>query len=500
MRFFSLDLLVGVSLVLGAAAGFACSSQGDDCEANKSCGTSGGGSGGTGAGGSGATGGAGGDGGGCDTSKSPSEEVCLVSDDHAIFVSPTGTDGASGTKTDPLKSLTEAATVAGASGKVVLVCAGTYDEHVMITGGAKLYGGFDCGTWAYDSAAKPNVSPTTTGYALEISAGSNAVVVEDIVFTSKAGDATNPSSIAAFARESSDVALRRVKLEAGAGSNGASGTLAPHTYPAQTSLNGNNATALPPAGGALKMCTCPGGGESIGGAGGNPTPPNGASGTDGGPSPGGGKGGSSGAPTDCGSGGLGKNGAAPGSPTNASGATLVGTLTQSGFIPGSGENGPNGAIGHGGGGGASTATGGGGGGGCGGCGGAGGPGGKGGGASVALLAFNSPVVVTESDLISSDAGDGGSGAAGQAGQLEVGFGGLQTPSGCSGGNGAAGGDGAAGGGGAGGVSAAIAYKGEKPTLTGGNAVSGEKGAPGVGGVPGSNDGVDGDEGVEVLLP
>jgi hypothetical protein len=416
----------------------------------------------------------------------------LVSEDHAIFVAPTGADGASGTKNEPLKSITEAASVANAAGKIVLVCAGTYDEHVMISAGAKVFGGFDCGTWAYDSASKPSVAPTTTGYALEISSDSDTVVIEDIAFNSKAGDVANPSSIAGFVHDSSNVALTRVKLEAGVGENGANGVTADHTFPGQATLNGNDASSG--TGGASKPCGCPGGGSSMGGPGGSAGP---QAGGDGQPALGGGKGGTVGS---CNPNGTGQDGSVGTSPTAGTGAQALGTVASTGFTPASGANGADGSAGQGGGGGASTTTAGGGGGGCGGCGGAGGLAGKGGGASIALLAFNSPVVINDSDLVAGDAGDGGSGAVGQDGQAEFGFAGDGATGACDGGNGGPGGKGAAGGGGAGGVSAGIAYKGDKPSATGGNQQFGEKGNPGLGGSPGTNDGVDGTAGAEVLLP
>lgn len=48
----------------------------------------------------------------CDTTKSPDDEACLVSDDFAVFVSPDGDDKNEDTEATPLTSLTKAATVA----------------------------------------------------------------------------------------------------------------------------------------------------------------------------------------------------------------------------------------------------------------------------------------------------------------------------------------------------------------------------------------------------
>ena len=42
---------------------------------------------------------------GCDPSKSPSEEACVVAEAYGIFVSPAGSDGSAGTRSAPLATL-----------------------------------------------------------------------------------------------------------------------------------------------------------------------------------------------------------------------------------------------------------------------------------------------------------------------------------------------------------------------------------------------------------
>jgi hypothetical protein len=90
----------------------------------------------------------------CDDAKSPSDEVCLVSDDYAVFVSPGGVDTSDGTKSAPVKTLTKALKLARDASKIVIACAssGPFTETLNITAtldGARLYGGFDCDTWEY---------------------------------------------------------------------------------------------------------------------------------------------------------------------------------------------------------------------------------------------------------------------------------------------------------------------------------------------------------------
>ncbi len=79
--------------------------------------------------------------------------------------------------------------------------------------------------------------------------------------------------------------------------------------------------------------------------------------------------------------------------------------------------------------------------------------------------------------------------------------GAPSQGGCAGGHGGTGGTGGSGGGGAGGVSAGILYKGTAPTLdtaTTSKFVQGLAGTKGTGGVPGTNDGIDGPTGIQVL--
>ncbi len=375
-----------------------------------------GGGGQSGTGGAGATGGAsgqsgtggtGGDGGACNITKSPSEDACLVSDQYAIFVSPTGIDGAAGTQVAPLKSITEAVTKAAGS-KVILVCNGTFDEHVKVSGGARIYGGFACDSWAYQPTTVPSIAPTTTGYALEIESPSGNIVIEDVGFVSKDGAAGAESSITAFVKNSTSVMLRRVQLQAGKGANGSAGSLTNFTtFPNPLDLRGNDANLL--AGGAAKSYpTCPGGGSTTGGKGGNGgTPTGGALGL---PDYGGGLGGM-GSAAICDIGKIGNAG-----PDGDDGKlSALGSLSQVGWVAGDGGNGMPGSPGQGGGGGGGDGLGGGGSGAAGGCGGAGAKGGMGGGSSIALLSFASTVTVESSQLSASDAGNGGAGVAGQAG-------------------------------------------------------------------------------------
>ena len=459
-------------------------------------GTDGGGNGGTGGtsgtGGSGGTSGSdAGDAATCDTTKSPSEESCLVADDYAIFVSPTGSDSADGSKGTPVASWEKALEPGKAAGKIVLACNDDFTSPVALTNahsGTKLYGGFKCSDWSYEASKKTRLAPSSEAIALSLD-GVVGFHAEDVIIEAKDATAAGASSIAVFASASSGITLERVDLKAGKGAAGAKGVVTAFTYPAQSALDGKNANGA--TGGGSQPVTCPGGLTTTGGLGGTAGPQGGGLGL---PDLGGGKAGV--IAGVCAGPGGGGNGASPPPAPNAAGASTLGTLTTTGWTPSAGADAKAGSPGQGGGGGASDASFGGGGGGAGGCGGAGGPAGKGGGASIALLLLDTPLSLNATiTLATSDGGKGGDGAAGQAGQTIFGFKGNGAGSACQGGNGAPGAAGGAGGGAAGGISVAVVWKGAAalaPSIDASTKVTlGALGTKGIGGKAGSNDGIDG---------
>jgi len=492
----------------GFAGSSGTASSGTGGESAGESGTSGGGASGSGHGGSGHAGtsgdaGSAGDGGtGCDATKSPSEETCLVSDEYAIFVAPTGKDGAGGSKAGPVKTIAKALTLAGKT-KIVIACDGTFDEQVKLTAGAKLYGGFACPggatPWIYESGKKAKVAPSTKGYALSIASGASSVVIEDFEFDAKDGVDAGESSIAAFVNTSTAVVLTRVKLVAGKGADGANGASVP--TPAASGAPGSNGVAActvtmidtPNRGGAEVASMCGGAPSgSVGGKGGdgginNSSGGNGERGAPV-PQPDAGQGSAGGGEINSGWGcsvGAGLGGATAGAngltQPDALGGTGGGTLTSTGYTPPSGVTALDGTPGQGGGGGggakaptALAACGGnprtgasGGSGGGGGCGGKGGGGGMGGGASIALASVSSTVALDHVDLVAVSGGNGGNGGArqpgGSGGKGGDGASATDAADSCAGGSGGKGGAGGNGGGGAGGPSLGIAFVGTAPT-------------------------------------
>jgi len=441
----------------------------------------------------------------------PSGDPCVVADGLGIFVSPSGSDTAAGTKEAPFQTVGHAMDVAETTSKRVYAC-GTFTQEQLVVGasrdGVTVYGGFSCANWAYSASTQTKMSPVAQGYALAVNGTTTGVTFEDFEFDAQSApnspSLTPQSSIAVFANGA------RVTVTAGAGQPGAGGAAGGNYSGTAPGGNGPSTITTGGTGGGPNSCgdntsSTGGKGADVGGfaTGGSPGPDNsGTSGT-----------------SSCTPGGVGAPGTAATTP--APGGTLTGSAGSSGWTAAaSGGNGTNGNIGQGGGGGGSNGDvhgGPGGGGGAGGCGGGAGLGGTGGGASIGILSYQATVVTTATTIASAAGGPGGSGGLGQAGEAGgSGGAGAQTGDcvagmgGGAGGIGGAGGGGGGGGGGAGGPSAGIVWKGGSAPSIDGNPVSsaatlavitlGTQGAGGTGGLGGTGTGAAGAGGGNGVTP
>jgi hypothetical protein len=449
----------------------------------------------------------------CDptTSRSPADVPCLINERYGVFVSPAGNDfSGAGTRNAPVKTIGRALQLAKGNVTRVYVCddGAGYTDAVAIDAtldGMAVYGGFECAGWTYATTRRAKVHPVN-GVALSVKGLIAGLTVEDLEFDA-ADAAMGESSIGAIVETAGNVVLRGVKIVAGKGGKGADGV---------EGANGADGIAADaPQAGSGAMCpaqfTQQNGGAwagpticgSKGGSGGIAT--RNTDGTNGYPGDlrtevdppnvdnGGAKGpvGQDGNAGSLGNAGLSGN-------ANAAG----GTFSAVGYaIAARGGDGKAGNAGQGGGGGgASNVAAGsgcigasGGAGGMGGCGGNPGTGAAGGGASVAVLSWQSTLILDRCELSSADAGSGGNGGNG-------GLGGFGKPGGAGGpayglpdggigigkaGNGGQGGNGGPGGSGAGGnggPSYALVYKGNTPTkLSGTSLAHGAGGAKGIGG-------------------
>lgn len=442
---------------------------------------------------------------GCDPNAEPREAPKCVVNEYGIFVDAAGADTNPGTREAPVKTFAVALTKLAGRARIY-VCDGTYPEHVTLTSPVAIYGGFACGAWTY-AVVKPKLAPIDPGSALHIASVAGPVFISDLEIAAGPTLVAGASSIGIFASESGRVTLRRTAVYASDGKAGADG-VALANYDPLRALQGTNFVdplVVPEKPNSLCPSSVGGAGGAKGGDGGPgkvsravPYPSASYTGLGGDSGTGGSDTGDDGEPGSYGDGGSG-----------GAGAATIGSLDATGWSPTSGTAGAAGGNGQGGGGGGNE----GGGGGVGGCGGAGGPRGTGGGASVAIVAYQTPIVLEQTLLTARAAGRGGNGG---NGQLAQGGGLKSTRAGRNGGVGGPGGHGGSGGGGgagSGGISAGIAYKGIAPTIEGAELVAASNfagvafGAPGAKGLKGRGaagydasglPGTDGGDGVDGL--
>src|SRR5580658_4916734 len=185
----------------------------------------------------------------CDPTKTPAQDPCVISDDDGFFVSPNGRSGAAGTMADPFLRVGDAIAAATGQSDRVLVCAGTYDEALILgstpgqdagtagaqdaeseaaqeeasfTGGVTVFGGLDCANgWKY-TGAKAVLAPSTRGTALTVKGLMVGLTFEDFGFQSIAATQSGESSIAVFASDSPapGLVLIRCDIQAGVGQPG----------------------------------------------------------------------------------------------------------------------------------------------------------------------------------------------------------------------------------------------------------------------------------------
>lgn len=453
---------------------------------------------------------------------------CWTTEELGVFVSgATGDDDhGMGTRAQPFATVSKG--VSSADGKNIYVCSGAgliYGEQLTITAavgdGVRLYGGFECADWTYDSKRYVTLkSPDPV--ALRIKSVGAGVQIENMKFIAADGRDGERSSYGAFVSASKNVVLRRVQILAGdgfAGADGAPGGAATDGIGATTSQDGESAACASPGDAAPGEWSTPACG-SKGGRGGV-----GAQNTNGGN-------GAAGTPLtnvttlnnlnqgigtsiQTSPGGDGKVGAKGVAGQAGAQAASKGEFAGTGYSTANGHDGVAGFPGQGGGGGGGskgTATcrgASGGAGGMGGCGGEAGAGGQGGGASIGLFSWDSEIELLACSITSGNGGAGGNGGSGGKGGNGAagGRGGAASVSGgiARGGNGGIGGnggDGGSGSGGTGGPSHAVVHFGMQPSYIATDSVftHGAGGRLGAGGLrPGGELAPDGSRGEETDL-
>ena len=388
---------------------------------------------------------------------------------NAVFVAPTGQEGAPGTMAQPVREISAAVIIAHATHRNVYAAAGTYNvgDGVRLASGVSVFGGYGPG-WRRSASRKTVLVGSPQGV---LGQGVRGVVLQLLTVRASAAKGDERSVYGVRLVRSVGVTLDHLTVAAGPGRPGPAG--------ASAGLAGA-------AGGAgesaVSRTESAPGGSGVGGAGGASGffDPKTGNGTDGqaGKGSGGGKGGKGGPSGDSSSGaavagevgGAGSDGA-DGS-AGASGAADASAAGET-WLGKDGSRGGDGAPGAGGGGGGGsgaytvagdgysvTANGSsGGGGGGGGGGGTGGAGGLSGGGSFGIYAWKSRLVLIVPRITVGRGGAGGVGReGGPGGRGGAGGSGLTTPPagpGGSGGSGGAGGTGGTGGAGSRGPSIRI---------------------------------------------
>jgi hypothetical protein len=378
---------------------------------------------------------------GCDPKKLPSEDPCVIMEASGVFVSKSGSSQGNGSRANPFGSIAAGIAAAKVGPKRVYVCAGSYAEAVTLENGVSVFGGFDCTTWAWNAAGRVTVAAPTSP-ALRADAINLPTRIEGIDVVAPAGTANAPSSIGMIANTSPGITFIHGSISAGAGYAGAAGTDAVQLAN-DVNINGwDNVKPSPcttvfcqvqhqSTSGGTNVCVGKlGYAGGVGGEGGSggvfsagnwiPTQPVG----DGTPfvaSNATTRGGVYGlAPSPGGAGAAGVDG--------VNGAS-IGTISVNGYGPADGTVGTDGAPGQGGGGGrgmglgdttyfdttkvyyGAPGTGG----GAGGCPGLAGTNGRGGGASIALIASDSPMGFEDAKLTAAAGGNGGAAGASTSG-------------------------------------------------------------------------------------
>lgn len=164
----------------------------------------------------------------------PAFDPCVLTETSGIYVAPSGSDGATGSQSAPVQSLSLGVSLAKTQGKPVFVCDATYTEALSFTSsvdGVKVYGGLVCpGTgvanaWGYE-AGQVVIAPTTAGTtALTVNGLTVGMTFEDFAFGSTGATGVDSngngnSSIAVVVTSSQNVVFMRVTMTAGEGAGG----------------------------------------------------------------------------------------------------------------------------------------------------------------------------------------------------------------------------------------------------------------------------------------
>ena len=93
----------------------------------------------------------------------------------------------------------------------VIACNGDYDEKLALAAaadGIKIYGGFKCSAWSYETGQRAILKPKTRGIVLTVDTLAGGATFEDVGFVAMPGSDPGESSIAAFVKESGAITMK----------------------------------------------------------------------------------------------------------------------------------------------------------------------------------------------------------------------------------------------------------------------------------------------------
>ena len=180
---------------------------------------------------------------GCDATKLPTDDGCVINDAEGIFVSSSkGTAVGDGTLAKPIGSLDAGIAAAKHAGKRVYACAETYAEAITLQDGVSVFGYFDCNNgWAV-GAGHARVQPTTSP-AARASNITTPTRVEAVDIVAPDFMDKSQSSIGLIANASPSLTVVHATIHAGTGGKGDAGANGIQLTDSGSAKNGGNTWA-----------------------------------------------------------------------------------------------------------------------------------------------------------------------------------------------------------------------------------------------------------------
>jgi hypothetical protein len=208
-------------------------------------------------------------GGGCDVSKLPSDDACVLHESVGVFVSAKGADANDGSRLRPYATIAKGIEAAKATSRRVYVCAESYAEtSLVLANGISMFGNLTCAgaIWTVGTThAVLNASANPAARATDIVTETR---IEGLDLVAPAGAASGESSIGLIVQGSNGLHFMHSAITAqsgGAGANGVEGVQFPGAFDGEEGANVGSCT--PNGANAITPFSCPNRRQALGGAG-----------------------------------------------------------------------------------------------------------------------------------------------------------------------------------------------------------------------------------------